>query len=440
MRRLYVCHHPYPLDEPLMLELAPLLEGEHDFSAFAAADEKDALGASKVRRIDLSRFTREGDELVYRITGSGFLKHMVRMTVGTLVEAGKGNLTRDDLLARLRPGFPGKAGPALAASGTMLDGCGVRTMKRKTATLFLAAALGLAAAPPIPVIFDTDMGNDVDDALALAMLHSLQSRGEIHLLAVTVTKHNPWAPRFVSAVNTFYGRAAIPIGMVSNGVTRDDGKYARQAIEKGRYAYTDRTSDAVELLEKTLTAQPDASVIVIQVGFSTNLARLLERPGGTALVAKKVKLLSLMAGDFTNAGPEYNVKEDVPSAKKLVAAWPTPTLWSGFEVGRTIKFPARSIEHDFAWAPRHPVVDGYKAYMKFPYDRETWDLTAVLAALRPAAGYFTLSEPGRVVVDDRGMTRLEPAAGGRDRYLTVNDQQRARVLEALIWLSSEPAR
>ena len=41
---------PYPLDEERIFELAPLLEGEHDFSAFAAADDKDGLGRSKVRR------------------------------------------------------------------------------------------------------------------------------------------------------------------------------------------------------------------------------------------------------------------------------------------------------------------------------------------------------------------------------------------------------
>src|SRR4051794_41548551 len=70
---------------------------------------------------------------------------------------------------------------------------------------------------PIPVIFDTDMGNDVDDALALAMLHSLESRGECRFIAVTVTKDNPWSPVYVDLVNTFYGRAHIPVGMVKTG-------------------------------------------------------------------------------------------------------------------------------------------------------------------------------------------------------------------------------
>jgi tRNA pseudouridine38-40 synthase len=120
--RLYVHHHPYPLDEALMTELAPLLEGEHDFSAFAAADEKDELGHSKVRRIFHSSLTRAGERLIYRVRGSGFLKHMVRNTVGVLLEIGKRNLGRQDLEARLRPGCVAPAGPAAPAKGLFLMG------------------------------------------------------------------------------------------------------------------------------------------------------------------------------------------------------------------------------------------------------------------------------------------------------------------------------
>ncbi len=120
MRRLYVCHHPYPLDENLMAECATLIVGEHDFSAFAAADEKDDLGRSKVRTVFSSSCWREGEELVYEVCGNGFLKHMVRFLAGTLLETGKGNLTRADILARLEPGFEGKAGPAMPAAGLCL--------------------------------------------------------------------------------------------------------------------------------------------------------------------------------------------------------------------------------------------------------------------------------------------------------------------------------
>jgi tRNA pseudouridine38-40 synthase len=120
MLRLYVCHHPYPLEEERMMEWAALYEGEHDFSAFAAADEKDELGHSKVRRIFEAKLRRDGEELRFRVRGSGFLKHMVRMMMGTLLEAGKGNLTREEFMARLEPGFPGKAGPAMPGSGLCL--------------------------------------------------------------------------------------------------------------------------------------------------------------------------------------------------------------------------------------------------------------------------------------------------------------------------------
>lgn len=306
--------------------------------------------------------------------------------------------------------------------------------------LLLCCAAVCAAAPPAPVIYDTDMGNDIDDALALAMLHALDARGEIRLRAVTVTKDNPWAARYVSAVNRFYGRGDLPVGVVRDGVTKEEGNYVRRTVEEGRWPHDTQFPDAADLLRRALEAEADGSVILIQVGFSTNLARLLAAPGGRDLIARKVKFLSLMAGDFTGKGPEYNVKEDVASAQKLAAGWPTPMIWSGFEVGRTIRFPARSIERDFSWAPRHPVVEGYRNYMKFPYDRETWDLTSVLYAVRPDDGYFSLSEPGRVIVDERGMTRFEADAAGRHRYLKVDDRQRARALEAMIWLASQPVR
>jgi tRNA pseudouridine38-40 synthase len=118
--RLYVHHHPFPLNEARMMELAGVLEGQHDFSAFAAADEKDELGHSKVRRIFLSSLTREGEHLIYRVRGSGFLKHMVRNIVGVLIEIGKDNLKREDLEARLKPGCGIPVGPSAPARGLFL--------------------------------------------------------------------------------------------------------------------------------------------------------------------------------------------------------------------------------------------------------------------------------------------------------------------------------
>ncbi len=118
--RRYVHHNPYPIDEAAMIEAAPLFEGEHDFTAFAASDERDQLGLSKVRRVFSSRVERTGDRLIYRVRGSGFLKHMVRNMVGVLLEAGKGNLSSADALRRLEPGCGIPAGPTAPARGLFL--------------------------------------------------------------------------------------------------------------------------------------------------------------------------------------------------------------------------------------------------------------------------------------------------------------------------------
>jgi tRNA pseudouridine38-40 synthase len=99
----YVHHFPYPLDELAFAGLAPVLEGEHDFSVFAASDESDRDGKSKVRTIFSSQARRDGNGLIYQVRGSGFLKHMVRNIVGALIEVGKGNLGAAELCALLEP-------------------------------------------------------------------------------------------------------------------------------------------------------------------------------------------------------------------------------------------------------------------------------------------------------------------------------------------------
>jgi tRNA pseudouridine38-40 synthase len=118
--RRYVTHHPYPLCEEDMISAAPLFEGEHDFTAFAASDERDELGVSKVRTVFCSKVSRAPDRLIYRVTGSGFLKHMVRNIVGVLIEVGKGNVDRAGVLTRLEPCSGIAPGPTAPARGLFL--------------------------------------------------------------------------------------------------------------------------------------------------------------------------------------------------------------------------------------------------------------------------------------------------------------------------------
>src|SRR6266702_4535338 len=106
-----------------------------------------------------------------------------------------------------------------------------------------------AAPAPVKIIFDTDIGNDVDDVLALSMLHALQTRGDCELLAVTITKPDELAGPFVDAINTFYGRPGIPIGFTRSGLKNDPSKFLPLALAKDgtrlRYPHRlRRSSDA----------------------------------------------------------------------------------------------------------------------------------------------------------------------------------------------------
>lgn len=313
------------------------------------------------------------------------------------------------------------------------------------------------AKEPIKIIYDTDVGNDIDDVLALAMLHNFQSRGECELLAITITKDNQHAVPFIQMVNTFYGRPDIPIGMVhESGVETFDGNYLKQTLEskdesgnlKFPFQYSDKiVTEATELLRKILAANEAQSVIIVQVGFSTNLARLLDTTAddisplnGKELVAQKVRFISVMAGAFNKEfekHTEYNVVKDIPSAQKLFAEWPTPIYVSGFEVGHNILMTGRSMSNDYEYVAHHPVKESYKFYRGLENDQCTWDLTSVLYAVRPNHGYFGMSEKGFVHVRDDSTTWFEPSEKGNAYYLTVTPEQQNRIQESFIWLCSE---
>jgi inosine-uridine nucleoside N-ribohydrolase len=304
------------------------------------------------------------------------------------------------------------------------------------------------AAEPVRLILDTDIGNDVDDALALAMIHALENRADVQLLAVTITKDNRYAAPFVDLVNTFYGRPDIPIGVVRDGKTKDDSAMLkipaeeRDAAGKPMYPHPlqdgSEAPDAVQLLTSILSNQPDQSVTIAQIGFSTNLARLLGSPGGTELVKRKVKVLCLMAGNFEKPEPEFNVYTDPESAKVLFAKWPTPMIFSGFEIGLQVPFPYEAIASDFNYVAHHPIPEAYRLYVKKPEDHPNWDTTAVLEAILPDRGYFNLSQPGRVALGPKNTSVFTPDPGGNCRYLIVKSDQLARVRQLVVDLVSEP--
>ena len=119
----YVWHYPYPLDEGAMQQAAGFVVGEHDFTSFAAVDPesgREEEPVSNVRKIFSSSWSCDGAELVYQVSGNGFLHHMVRNLVGTFLLAGKGTLTPADVFGILQARNRSLAGATAPASGLFL--------------------------------------------------------------------------------------------------------------------------------------------------------------------------------------------------------------------------------------------------------------------------------------------------------------------------------
>jgi tRNA pseudouridine38-40 synthase len=134
----YVWHYPYPLEESAMVAAAGVVVGEHDFTSFAAVDPErvERMAAEEnvqtsevrtsnarttnLRTIFSSAWTRENEELIYTIRGSGFLRHMVRNLVGTFLLVGKGTVSLEDFSRILKARERTAAGPTAPASGLYL--------------------------------------------------------------------------------------------------------------------------------------------------------------------------------------------------------------------------------------------------------------------------------------------------------------------------------
>lgn len=301
------------------------------------------------------------------------------------------------------------------------------------------------------VIFETDMGNDVDDALAIDMLYKYNKQKRINLMAVMLNKEGEFPPKYIDLLNTWYGQKRIPIGVSPRADkslvagTNYTQVVCEKLDEKGKPLYKRSIKDyskllsAVKLYRKILAKAEDASVTIVSVGFSTNLALLLDTKAdeyspltGKELVAQKVKRLVTMAGHIENPKyAEYNVVNDVAACQRVFNEWPTPIYMSPFELGLQVRYPAQSIENDFTWTKHHPIVDSYKVYLKKIEDRPTWDLTAVLYAVDPQQ-FFNISPAGKIVVTDEGYTHYKQDAAGKHFYLFITPEQAKAILEYFV--------
>ncbi|MBO8130164.1 MAG: PKD domain-containing protein [Candidatus Marinimicrobia bacterium] len=239
----------------------------------------------------------------------------------------------------------------------------------------------LDAKEKVKVIYETDMCADVDDVGGLAILHALANNQEAEILAVCYNEVHDYGPPAIDAINTWYGRGNIPIGIYKGNLSDPD--YSSYLYFVAQYPHDLEKKDAPSALEvyrSILSKQPDSSVTIISVGFLNNINDLLENEYD--LISKKVKKLVIMCGIWNDG---FNLVRHglVNVSQNVIENWPTPIVFSqpGGDIltGSCLKNAPTT----------NPVREAYSRYFNCQFkDRPSWDEIAVLYAVRGLSNMF----------------------------------------------------
>jgi inosine-uridine nucleoside N-ribohydrolase len=306
------------------------------------------------------------------------------------------------------------------------------------AVLPMSPAVPAATKEAMPVIFDTDMDSDVDDAAALCQLHAMADLGEVNLLGVMISGGNEWSGPCVDAINTFYGRPDIPIGRpIGERAILQNSPYAREVAEAFPQDFGEKGQDrvgAVGLYRKLLAGSPDHSVTIVSVGDLTNLAALLNSSAdthspldGRSLVAAKVKQYVCMGSRYPadidkGTGRWGNFRTDPEAARIVAARWPTLlTFTGGGAFAESMAIGRKITELDpKVW----PVSRAYRSYFENTRGgpvRHTADSIAVFVAVRGLEPYFKTVDRGHNEID----------AVGRNSWVAEPDSENQRYTSEL---------
>ncbi|MDD2599050.1 MAG: nucleoside hydrolase [Kiritimatiellae bacterium] len=302
----------------------------------------------------------------------------------------------------------------------------------------------LIAAPtqtptPIKIIFDTDMDTDCDDAGALAMLHTLADRGEIEILATTVSSRFEWSAPCVDAINRYRGRPEIPIGVPKGeGASTSRGsRYARQIAAE--FPCTLRSNadapSSVEVYRQVLATAPDSSVVIVTVGYLTNLRDLMKSVAdkhspltGMELIKKKVLRFACMGGRYPehlNPAVFGNFKPDPSSALAVAEQWPTPIYFSG-QGDEVLTGLALS-----ETPKNNPVRRAYELHLGSCKNHPSWDQVTLLYAVRPQAPFWQLKTDGYNHIFENGTNQWR-AAPDKDHILIEFSKSESGSIRAII--------
>ncbi len=281
-------------------------------------------------------------------------------------------------------------------------------------------------------IFDTDIGADCDDAVALLYILGKMRDNECKVKAITLCTARKYASAATLALIKDFGYGNIPIGEYKGEPLPCDetDNYAEAIADGKKY----NAEDAVKLMRKTL-AEND-KIDIICVGPSCNIAGLMvSNPDeysdkvGTELIKEKVGKLYIMGGafEFSNGEKpfaEWNVEQDIPSARKVFEEFPCGIAVVPSEVGARVATIASSthgltrkaVEIFFKTVDEQ---NGIKYEENSERTRPSWDPLTCMAAINE--GKYDYSEKGEVIVLENGITEFKKNKSGQCRYMSINN-------------------
>lgn len=301
--------------------------------------------------------------------------------------------------------------------------------------------------PPVNIIFDTDMLTDCDDAAALGILHKLADVGEAEILATMVTSSYPKSAPVVESINWYYNRPELPIGVPKHGagVFRDNSSFLDSVALEFPYTLNsnDEAPNAVDLYRKILSDHPDNSVVILTVGYMSNLASLLKSEGdiysplrGEDLIKQKVKLWICMGGNFPidDASDNVNFTRDSVAAYHTITNWPSEIVFVGREIGHNIHVGDRIKETPL----NNPVRKAYQLHRERAknghWNHHTADPSAVLFAVRGLDDYWDISKPGHLHIKEDCSFIWKENPAGKHRYIIqkMDRKELGNIMETLM--------
>ena len=270
------------------------------------------------------------------------------------------------------------------------------------------------------VFLDTDIGQDCDDAAALALAVLYCRKEQAKLIGVTHCTSSPYGVGAIHAVLNWYKEPNVPVGTLQKAgfLTAEQFDRYGKALSRTVSPAQRTAPDAQKVMRDVLSREEDHSVEMIGIGPLVNFAALIADAEGYELVSRKVKRLTLMGGDFSGADkPEWNILCDVAAARKVSADWPSEIVFCGFEVGDVVV----ALKEPTPLRTDNPVKTAYGLAFG-GVGRNSWDLCTVQWAIQSGCGHYALSEGGVVSVDDRGVTTWRKDAAGSRRYLILQSR------------------